>query len=42
MRNVTPKGTNMFSLTQLLTTDDLTLQVDSQTKRSSNLTNVHT
>jgi hypothetical protein len=42
MLNVTPTGTNMFSLTRLLTTDDLTLQLDPQTKKLSNLTDVHT
>jgi hypothetical protein len=42
MRNVTPMGTNMFSLTLLLTTDDLMLQLDPQTKRLSDLTDIHT
>jgi hypothetical protein len=42
MRNVSPTGTNMFSLTLMLTTDDLTLQLDPQTKRLSDLAEVHT
>jgi hypothetical protein len=42
MRNVTLTGTNMFSWTLLLTTDNLTLQLDPQTKRLSDLTDVHT
>jgi hypothetical protein len=42
MHNVTPTGTNMFSLTLLLTKDDLTLQLDPQTKRLFDLMDVHT
>jgi hypothetical protein len=37
MHNVTPTGTIMFSLTLLLTTDKLTLQLDPQTKKLSDL-----
>jgi hypothetical protein len=40
--HVTLTGTNMFSLTLLLTTNDLTLQLDPQTKRWSDPTGVHT
>jgi hypothetical protein len=36
MRNETQTGTNMFSLTQLLTIDDLTLQLDLLTRKLSN------
>ncbi len=42
MRNVTQAKTNMFSWTLLLTTDNLTLQLDPQTKRLSDLMDVHT
>jgi hypothetical protein len=38
MHNATKMGTNMFSLTQILTIDDLTLWLDLLTRKSSDQT----
>jgi hypothetical protein len=38
MRNTTQTGTDMFSLIQLLTIDDLTLQLDLLTRKLSDQT----